>query len=482
MAQYTNSTLNSNDWELYFQPSSYSECLVILIILFYGLKIQLQKLNHQRNVNLIKGFKEKVVHMLVTLMNWCAYMQDYDDATIEKHVVNAKVIPYKNKTVVKPERREEDKHPWDIAQEIVAEQRQAALAVKWAVLPLETLMDKQFLIILHTIEEITDVTPLREAAIQLPKKIYEIVKLHEQLTRIPAEVTDQLIFDVSKTYYYSVIESLCRLIKSIQQGQRTTLVSLAKIIQEQRDEIEKYQALLKLPEEMRQLQLGMEIRMEKLKKHVNTHLERMDKKTSVASVTMSEIRSQIHRLENTVEGNFEHIPEPDSPSWVFPRDIVELHAPEDDIIFHDEGDSETSPNRQQQQEESLTISGEIQEEHGNIPHGLSQPRQYVPAGAEEDETSSSTSTYEQEETVEEGLANYFSNPSYRAANRDLLEPIDSEEDWGDVPPVLLPLQTSQECPQPTARFEKRQRYLQRRRERRRQNWWGRNHDQNHLNH
>ena len=482
MAQYTNSTPNSNDWKLYFQPSPYGECLVILIILFYGLKIQLQKLNHWRNVNLIKELKKKVVHMLATLINWCAYMQDYDDDIIEKHVVNAKVIPYENKTIVKPKRKEEDKHPWDIAQEIMAEQRQAALAIKWAFLPLETLMDEQFLIILHAIEEIMDVTPLREAAIQLPKKIYEIVKLHEQLTTIPAELTDQLIFDVSKTYYYSVIESLCRLIKSIQQGQRTTLVSLAKIIQEQRDEIEKYQTLLKLPEEVRQLQLGMEIKMEKLKKHVNTHLERMDKKISVASVTISEIRSQIHRLENTMEGNFEHIPEPDSPSWVFPGDIVELHAPEDDIIFHDEGDSETPPNRQQHQEERLTINGEIQEEHGNIPHGLSPPRQYIPAGAEGDETNSSTSTCEEEETMKEGLANYFSNPSYKAANPDLLEPIDSEEDWGDVPPVLLPLQTPQELPQPTARFEKRQRYLQRRRERRRQNWWGRNHDQNHLNH
>ena len=376
---------------------------------------------------------------MVTLMNWCAYMQDYDDAIIEKHVINAKVIPYENKTIVKPERREEDKHPWDIAQEIMAEQRQAALAIKWAVLPLETLMDEQFLIILHAIEEITDVTPLKEAAIQLPKKVYEIVKLHDQLTKIPAELTDQLVFDVTKTYYYSVIESLCRLIKSIQQGQRTTLVSLAKIIQEQRDDIEKYQTLLKLPEDVRQLQLGMEIKMEKLKKHVNTHLERMDKKTSVASVTISEIRSQIHRLENTIEGNFEHIPEPDSPSWVFPGDIVELHAPEDDIIFHDEGDSETLPNRQQQQEESLTISGEAQEEHGNIPHGLSPPRQYIPAGAEEDETTLSTSTYEEEETVEEELANYFSNPLYRVASPPPLEPIDSEEDWGDVSPVHLPL-------------------------------------------
>ena len=433
MAQYTNSTPNSNEWELYFQLSPYSECLVILIILFYGLKIQLQKLNHQRNVNLIKEFKKKVVHMLVTLMNWCAYMQDYDGAIIEKHVVNTKVIPYENKTIVKPERRGEDKHPWDIAQEIMAEQRQAALAIKQAMPPLETSMDEQFLIILHAIEGITDVTPLRKAASQLPKKIYKIVRQHEQLTEIPVELTDQLIFDVSKTYYYSVIESLCRLIKSIQQGQRTSLVSLAKIIQEQRDEIEKYQAPLKLPEEVRQLQLRMETKMEKLKGHVNMHLERMDKKTSIASVTMSEIRSQIHRLENTLEGNFEHIPEPDSPSWVFPGDIVKLHAPEDDIIFHDEGDSQTPPNRQQQQEESLTISGEIQEEHGNIPHGLSPPRQYIiPAGAEGDETNSSTSTYEEEETLEEGLANYFSNPSYRAANPDLLEPIDSEEDWGDV--------------------------------------------------
>ena len=260
------------------------------------------------------------------------------------------------------------------------------------------------------------------------------------------------------------------------------MVSLAKIIQEQRDEIEKYQTLLKLSEEVRQLQLGMEMRMEKLKKHVNTHLERIDKKTSVASVTLSEIRSQIHRLENTMEGNFEHIPEPDNPSWVFPGDIVELHAPEDDIIFHDEGDSEIPPDRHQQQEESLITSGEIQEEQGNIPHGLSPPRQYIPAGAEGDKTNSSSSTCDEEETVEEGLAHYFSNPSYRAANPALLEPIDSEEDWGDIPLVLLPLQTPQEPPQPTARFEKRQRYLQRRRERRRQSWWGRNHAQNHLNH
>ena len=400
MAQYTNSTPNSDGWNLDFHPFLYSEGLLVLLVLLYGLKLQLWKPNHQRNVKLIKEFQRKMVHLLNTIMNWCAYMQDFDDTHIEKHVINVKVIPYENKTIVKLEKKKEDKHPWDIAQEIMLEQKQAALAVKWAVLPLETLMDEQFLTILHAIEGITDATPLKEAAKQLPKKIYEIIKTQEQLTRIPAELTDQLVFDVSKTYYYSVIESLCRLIKSIQQGQRTALVSLAKIVQDQRDEIDKYQTLLKLPEEVKQLQL----RMEKLKKHVNTHLERIDKKTSVTSVTVSEIRSQIHRLETTIEGNFEHIPEPDKPSWVFPGDIVKLHAPEDDILFHEECDRQIPSNDHQQQEKGSTTGGELQEEQDNIPQGLSPVGQYIPAGAEGGESNSSSSTCEEEETVQEGLA------------------------------------------------------------------------------
>ena len=89
MAEYVNSTLNSNDWGLYFTSSTYKECLVIFIILFYGLKIQLQKLSHQRHINLIKEFEKKVVHMLVTLLDWCTFMKDYDDI-IEKEVINAK--------------------------------------------------------------------------------------------------------------------------------------------------------------------------------------------------------------------------------------------------------------------------------------------------------------------------------------------------------------------------------------------------------
>ena len=72
-----------------------------------------------------------------------------------------------------------------------------------------------------------------------------------------------------------------------------------------------------------------------MKKHVNTQLERIDKKTSVTSVTISEIRSQVHRLEAVVEGNFDYIPEPDKPSWVFPGEIVKLQTSEEDNSFHD---------------------------------------------------------------------------------------------------------------------------------------------------
>ena len=101
MAQYTNSTSNFNDWDLYFHPFPYSEGLAVLLIILYGLKIQLWKPNRQRNVKLIKEFQKKMVHLLNTLMNWCAYMPDFDDTHIEKHVINVKVIPYENKTVVK---------------------------------------------------------------------------------------------------------------------------------------------------------------------------------------------------------------------------------------------------------------------------------------------------------------------------------------------------------------------------------------------
>ena len=84
MVQYTNSTHNSNDWKLYFRSFPYGESLFVLLVFLYGLKIQLRKPNCQRNVKLIKDFQRKMMHLLNTLMNWCAYMQDFDDTHIKK--------------------------------------------------------------------------------------------------------------------------------------------------------------------------------------------------------------------------------------------------------------------------------------------------------------------------------------------------------------------------------------------------------------
>ena len=160
---------------------------------------------------------------------------------------------------------------------------------------------------------------------------------------------------------------------------------------------------------------------------------------------------------------------------MFPGDIVQIHAPEDDTLFCEEFEEQVPFNGHQQQEENSATGGEPWEEQDNTPQRLSPIRQYIPVGAEGGEPSLSSSTCDEEETVEEELACYFDNPSYRAANPALLNPIEPEEDWGDTPPVLLPLQVTPGPTQPTSRFEKRQRYLQRRRERRRQSEWERDH-------
>ena len=252
--QSTNSTYAPEKWKLDHNSIPFRESLIVVFMLLYGLRVQLQRHNQQRSLQLIQRFSGRVMQLLDALMNWCVHFQDYNETGVEKKILNARVAPFENEILVKVEKKKTEKHPWDIAHEIMKEQKQAALAVKWAIIPIEVLMDEQFLEVLHSIEEITDATPLRDAARQLPKQLYGIIQAHEQMTRIPAKVTDQLVFDVAKTYYYSVIRSLCKLIKSIQQGQRTTLISLARIIQDQRDEIEEFRLLSKLPEEIKQLQ------------------------------------------------------------------------------------------------------------------------------------------------------------------------------------------------------------------------------------
>ena len=117
------------------------------------------------------------------------------------------------------------------------------------------------------------------------------------------------------------------------------------------------------------------MKVDQLKKQVNTHLERLDKKATLTSVTISEIRSQLHRMEHTMEDHLGRIPEPDNPSWVFLGDIVHLDTPDDYT------NDVTPPTRRRHREERLPHNEEIRRNNGNIPHGLSPVREYVPAGA-----------------------------------------------------------------------------------------------------
>ena len=419
---------------------------------------------------MIQRLTGRIIHLLNVLMNWCASFQDYSETSIKKKIPNARVAPQESEVFVKVERRKTEQHPWDIANKIVKEREQAALAVKWAVIPIEVLMDEHFLNVLHSIEEITDTTPLRDAARQLPKQLYDVIRAHEQMTRIPTEVTDQLIFDVAKTYYYSVIRSLCKLIKSIQQGQRTTLITLAKIIQDQRDEMEEFRILSKITEEIKQMQQ----QILQLRKRMDTQLERVDKKTNVALVNISELRTRMHLLEAALETNLDYDPHEDQPTWMSLEELVELNPPEDNMSLFEEQGKLRTPNEQHRMELESTIGGESRESQDNTNRRLSTPRMYLPGGAERSDSSLSSDTTGEEETVEEELTRFFSNPSYRATDPILQQPEEPEEDWGDTPPVLIPIPIAPgPLPQMT-RAAKRQRYLQKRRERRRQDEWGGN--------
>ena len=150
---------------------------------------------------------------------------------------------------------------------------------------------------------------------------------------------------------------------------------------------------------------------------------------------------------------------------------MEINAPEDDVLFHEEREEPETPNDQQRTGEDLAIGGELQGNRDNTPQRLSPPRRYIPGGTERSDSSQSSTTTDGEETVEERLARFFDNPSYRAADPALQQPVEPEEDWGDTPPVLLPIPITPGPPPQTVRALKRQRYLQRRRERRRQDKW-----------
>ena len=122
MAQYNNTTHTPEEWKLDHNFIPFREGLIVVFMLLYGLKIQLRGPNRQRNLQLIQKLSGKIVQLLNILMNWCASLQDFEETCVEKQVLNARVIHCENRITVKVEKKKADKHPWDIAHEIMKEQ------------------------------------------------------------------------------------------------------------------------------------------------------------------------------------------------------------------------------------------------------------------------------------------------------------------------------------------------------------------------
>ena len=152
--------------------------------------------------------------MILTALNYldscCSWIIDNIDENIPLIIFKENAKSRKDAKIERIKQKEEkgkeqkfieNKHPWDIVQEIITEQNQAALAIKWSVIPHETLFDEQFLRVLHAIEELTDLAPLKDAMTQLSKNIYEIVKQYEHIPKVTAKSTDELIYNISKTIF-----------------------------------------------------------------------------------------------------------------------------------------------------------------------------------------------------------------------------------------------------------------------------------------
>ena len=89
------------------------------------------------------------------------------------------------------------------------------------------------------------------------------------------EMTDNSIYNIGQTYYYAVIESLCKIIKAVQQGQ--SLVALAMVNVNQKETIQKYQTLSNLHTQMQEIQSKLNEQINQVKYQTSKHLDRIDR-------------------------------------------------------------------------------------------------------------------------------------------------------------------------------------------------------------
>ena len=310
MTNNTNGIWEGLNERSYQTVLGYIRWLILIIFIIIKRAAELSDFLNNKCVKSLKYVFQLILTALNYLDNCYTLITDHVDENIPlitfrenvKSGKDAKKEPIKWKEEKGKEQKFiENKHPWDIAQEIITEQNQASLAIKWSAILHETLFDEKFLRVLHAVEELMDIAPLRDAMTQLPKNIYEIIKQYEHIPKVTAKSMDELIYHISKNYFYSVIESLSKLIRSIQQGQRTSLVSMARVINEQKEIIEEYQGLTELPNQIKKEQSQLQKQIDQVKEQIATQLERVDKRAITTYTIISDIKSQIKRIENTLK-------------------------------------------------------------------------------------------------------------------------------------------------------------------------------------
>ena len=310
MTNNTNGIWEGLNERSYQTVLGYIGWLILITFIIIKRAVELSDFLNNKCVKSLKYVFQLILTALNYLDNCYTLITDDVDENIPlitfreniKSGKDAKIEPIKRKEEKGKEQKFiENKHPWDIAQEIIMEQNQASLAIKWSAIPHETLFDENFLKVLHAVEELTDIAPLKDAMTQLPKNIYEIIKQYEHIPKVTTKSTDDLIYNISKNYFYSVIESLSKLIRSIQQGQRTSLVSMARVINEQKEIIKEYQGLTELPNQIKKGQSQLQKQIDQVKEQTATQLERVDKRAITSYTKISDIKSQIKRIENTIE-------------------------------------------------------------------------------------------------------------------------------------------------------------------------------------
>ena len=239
-------------------------------------------------------------------------------------------------------------------------------------------------------------------------------------------------------------------------------MSLVRVIVNQKETIQKYQTLSNLHTQMQEIQSKLNEQINQVKQQTSKHLDRIDRQAITTYTTISEIKSQIHKIESSLEGQNLLTEQSERQGFIFPEDIVELHAPDSDENFHSEEEATTTVTGIEERQTQQPIP-EQSTSRGHTINGSSSETNYIPAGAELQNSiaSSEGSVSDSEAMVEEGKARFFDNPSYRAGNPELQTPVDHEveENWDeDTTRENVNNQIPTENHQ-SARFKCRQQYL-----------------------